>query len=1366
MTAPLRVNPYLSQSLPDDTTVKPEINAPARNNPYANVQQDESEPGFWGKLTNLGKNFFKLNMDIAGMGAGMDLDKTQILGNIVKGYQDGQAAQAAGLASSQVFSTKGLHDVAKAIPEAIGNAFTAIKNDPVGTVTSMPSALVSMATTPLNALSGVNFESPNADPLSMDQRVQSIKDTGALIAQTLVTGGASKLLAGTSDAAKLINAVEEGGEGAVTKEMLSNVKNPSKLKAIASTGTKGAIEGGLGGATYGFISGSGTDNQINKTVATGLMFAPLGAFVHTVREARPEFKQAENAADLASNISNWRQLQGKYNDSIKNIDTKASAIITSNDLADAVLKKNLSIDPKKPTIISGVDADKFDNVPKDLGYNIVTKDVGKGKVDALIVDKNSIVNLNDLSQFQHTGHYENEIVSYKGKTYTINRVSPTDASIDGMDGQAQLVPTKDLLRNDLSTETVEPYKALDAEYADWKKRLLDQNPQRVIPDKMPRIGPESVDTSPDVLSGDKESSERISDVMSDNPFEGMDNARRLAFGKFLAQDIMKEADPFDKAILQKAHLTSTPSLGTFEEFAKHAQTNGYKVEIGDGGSVIFRDMGDPAQRVVTTVNNINEGTSFIARTGQGFGNELVPLFSTPEPVENLGEPPNPNRPEPYGKFGSVEEWGKKYLTLAGHMANWIVQPDTFWKDTDNMLGTRFHAMLYDKTQAGKMAALAGAAPFIDKLSAIEKSMKGATLQDRIRMGDYLEAASPETMINEGFAREINPTEQALAKSLDDNDALANAFKLRSFLRDNPTGDVNAYKQQMGIDAKAETFNDILSAIENAPKDQLHMGMITALARKINGEKLGLDTSLDRDEFAKKTGMPQAHIDAAEKINDLTDQLADKFGIPKNELMQFWMTHARLYEEGNLEQSANLFARSADPKAEKFYGALARTGEIDTYERDPIEATKRYIMAGFNAEHFNDVEAEAKQYLEDTLRNKPEDMTPAIAVKIRMAGEKYLDDLRGRTPILSQASNDAADLMLNRLGNPKSLRDRVSSFLRLSFMGTQGAKIAAGVRDLMVTNGFLFSRYGPDVQMGVLDNAMTAFEKDHPLIRQGKVQGLSLEQISDPNLGADENFIKRMDAGKSKVLGDWLMKLSGQEQVYNTMKEGAYSYMYKKSADVLRKVASGDMEQNEVIKALDLDKNASEAVKTEVLRQLNESPVKYDAIAEYLARDFSRQVTPNYGLGNNPTGWRRTIGRVVGQYGAYPTWFLGAAKEAATTGTLGDKFMRAARAGIYTGAVGAASAATGFDFSPWYLHRAIFTGGPIATTAINVAKAMGPSGPDQRSAVDALKRLSPISTDPLELHRQFYIPGSFGIGNIANAVEQGNPLPALGINPQP
>lgn len=1340
------------------------------------ISANDRDIGFWGKLGNV---VSKASDIFTGTFPGSP--GRQLVDNIIKANQDGQAAQALGSAASQVFSTTGLHNIADQTVDAVKGAFTAIKDDPTHVITSMPSALVDMANAPLKMLAGVDFTADNSDPLTVEQRAQSIKDTGGLIAMSLVGAGVSKLLATGSDAAKLVDAFSKGGESAVGPNLLTNVLKdapksyevkllnktvanitPKNILTIKNLG-KGFIEGAAAGTAGGLVSGAGDDKQIENAVTQGLMFAPLGAVAHAFTQTKPELKFAENAQELATNIQNYRQLRVDYNDSIKSIDTKASSIISSNDMADAVLKNNLAIDPKKPTVIAGVDKSKFDNLDPNLPYQIYTHDVGKGKVDALIVHENSIVGSNDLSMFNRTGHYQNEIVSYKGKPYTIDYI-PTqsdltarDVQLRGTDGNIETAKINKLQRNSIGTDVVDPRDVMENQYQTWKNTALE--------DANKEIAGKTIESGsiPDIS--------KISDLITSDPFKDLPNNKRMVFGQLLGKDLEANMDPLTKVILERYKLQSTPSLGTFEDFESNANNNGYKIQIGDGGSIIFRDMGDPQQRIITTVNNIKEGNDFIIRSGQGMGNQILPLFATPSAFDGVGSPRNLLRPEPYGKFNSVSDWADKYLNLSSFMAHWATQPDQFFKSVDAMLGTEFHPMLYDRTQAAKQAVISGAKPYIKRLGSImDTYFKNASLEDMYRVGDYQQAASPEELIKNGFSRPINDAEQQYARSLNNSESLSQAFRLRAFIRDNPEGNLDAFKQEAGITPEASAYNSMFDLITKNPKDDVDLGKITALARKLNLQREGgLHNAMSRTDFAKTNEMLPKHIAGAEALIKLSQDLATEFKIPQDDMLNYWMTHARLYYNGDMSTSSNLYARNPNPEAQAFYAKLQRTGEIDAYERNPVEAMKRYIMGGFNALHYNDVEAAAQKYMGDALENisnKLEDGRPtgAIRDKIQMASERYMDDLRGRTPIMSQASIQAANIMLDKMGTDANIRDRTGQFLKASFLGTQGAKIAAGVRDFMVINGWLFSRFGPEVHAGVLEKTLKAYEENHPLIRSGKVQGSSLDQISDPGIGAEENFLKRLDAGKSKVIDDWMMKLSGQEVVYNSFKEGAYSYMYEKAAKALRKIASGDLKPEEALKQLDLHKNAAPTVQNEFLRQLKEqSPVNYDAVAEYLARDFSRQVTPNYGLGNNPTGWSRTVGRLVSAYGSWPMWMIGNMKEGLSTGSLGDRFGRVARFGLYTGAVAAAGAATGYDFSPWNIHPA-FSGGPVINTALDVWKSMQPDSPETRAARDRLQNLSPIDMQG-NIHKQFWIPGSFEMSNLYNTVETGDPMRMIGIKPE-
>ncbi len=248
-----------------------------------------------------------------------------------------------------------------------------------------------------------------------------------------------------------------------------------------------------------------------------------------------------------------------------------------------------------------------------------------------------------------------------------------------------------------------------------------------------------------------------------------------------------------------------------------------------------------------------------------------------------------------------------------------------------------------------------------------------------------------------------------------------------------------------------------------------------------------------------------------------------------------------------------------------------------------------------------------------------------------------------------------------------------------------------------------------------------------------------------------------------------MKFSGQEQVYNLMRQGAYMDTFSRVSQAARDFLNHGVSNNsgnidKFTKAINLDKDFAPSIATEIRKQLAEAPRRNDEIAKYLARESARQITPTYGLGNNPTGWGRNIGKVAGQYGSYSMWALNSAKEALTTGSIGDRVMRMGRFGAWTGAIAAATEATGLNFSPWYIHRMGFSGGPLAQMGMNMYNATLNTGYEQKNAADQLSRLLPMDSNG-DFHKQFYIPASFAISDALDATVGGNPASLIGIHPQ-
>lgn len=125
----------------------------------------------------------------------------------------------------------------------------------------------------------------------------------------------------------------------------------------------------------------------------------------------------------------------------------------------------------------------------------------------------------------------------------------------------------------------------------------------------------------------------------------------------------------------------------------------------------------------------------------------------------------------------------------------------------------------------------------------------------------------------------------------------------------------------------------------------------------------------------------------------------------------------------------------------------------------------------------------------------------------------------------------------------------------------------------------------------------------------------------------------------------------------------------------------------------------------------------------------------YGAKENPIGIRKAgnIGRAVMQFGSFTTQYVALMKEMALDPAIpvAEKMAMGARYAAITGALGWATAITGWNFSKWMWHQSLtFAGGPAAQGLWNAlqvgtglaAQAMGaPMSPSQFKAVEDFSR---------------------------------------------
>lgn len=1394
MTTPNVWDTYRTQGIPvtpqDDpwATYRGKADTPAINRPTS----------FLDRLKVINSNVD--NLFAAGMGA-IDVPNTLAIGNITKGTQLYQQIIKANQDPSQAMSIamdklSHIGDFVKNdIWGGIKSGASALVQNPVDFISGMPSQLLTMATQPLSAVLGVELDKVAPQAMTPEERANAIKATAALAVQTLVTAGSAKMV---SNLGKVKIASE-----ALSTPQLADVTSATKIGAFAQEFTKGAIAGGMGGLAYGITEGSSEPDQFAKAVSSSLMFASLGGFIHSIQNTGKSYIAGVKNEKLATDIVNYRQLQMRYEDSLKDLDTKAQNIIGADDLADAVLGSKISMNPGQPVIVQGLSTKKMSAARLDkLGYDVHLRPSGEGVSDALLVPK---LNPPDISQhintaaqtdwmlsnpeklwtdltkaeqikiiaqrikngpsaevladraniastFQKSGFVPNEIVSYNGKNYTLKAADMNGAAIENSaNGEITTAPLGQIRRVDGVIRTAQPAEVLASQYQDFKSSLIKR---------------QSVD--------------KVSSLLPDNQLavdlSKLPALKRIVFQKNLATEILNEAlSPGERGMWEAYTQATKPKFGTFEEFSNYAANNGYRIEMEDAGRVIIRDYGDPQHKVVGYGNNLREARAFIDASGQAKGEEMVPgnvsgLASAA--FDWRSQQPEIRRPQ-----SLPVQMVKTFLIQMRALS----MPIDWMKDFDQKYGTKFAVNIGDQLAVARSKYKANVEPYLNNLQKnilnVMDNLKLSPERREVIFG-HVESASPEELLQNGGpgGRALLPHEIDHVHQLTNNESIAKAFRYRAAQRgiesNNDLSDAEkttrklSLSQDLGMSPQDQKYSDIISSILDQPKKETDLSGIIRTARAFNAKKAG-NGGYTQEEYAKLNNMSAAELNVSSRVSAMFDDLGSQFGV-KNRLMSY-ITHARLYSPGDMSASLDMFARAENPAAQKFYASLSRTGELDTFERDPGKALGRYITSGFRAQYYAEAEKLAKTHLEQTIRGSqefanlypdqpmPRGLVPVDQLRnVKQTLENTIADMGGRVPPEAQATNTAVDRILSPLLDKmgiRTTRDVIVGMQKINYTSSQGFRIRAGERDFVNSGIRANVWFGPERAAKILSMGVQATLDGSKLISSGELPGLDMPSMIDPTYEDSPVLAK----GKAKIVAGFDkfskagLAASGQKVAYDLWRQGAYHETIQRVAAASRDLQAKKIDIDGFMKQIEASKLYSDPIKAEINRQLTQvSPIRYEDIARLAARESARLLSPEWGPSSSPFGWSGNAGRMLGMYGRYSVFEMNMMKNMLTTGTAGERLARVARAAISEGAVRAVSEVTGLNLSPWYIHTAGLKAGPIPSTVLDAYNAIAGTDYEKKDA-QAKLRQNMLGWPNL------WIPGSFAANDVYQTMSGQNPL---------
>jgi hypothetical protein len=805
---------------------------------------------------------------------------------------------------------------------------------------------------------------------------------------------------------------------------------------------------------------------------------------------------------------------------------------------------------------------------------------------------------------------------------------------------------------------------------------------------------------------------------------------------------------------------------------KLAQTAGYYLDRSESGTFIIRDLKTHSE--LLTFSNAIDAEQFIRQSGANFdaidllngkGGRHGAIIPPDGIVSGLIEPPDGwddqfSEPFAYKKgafekfrdFANTTSFGKLFAEYPRRLRSF-----------DSTLGTSLFAKFFEPIQQARSAEIAQKIDWLDKLQTIDNFAEGLTADQREQIFHYIETMSPDEIIKNGIAkREMTPMEQAYAEKFvkdNVNDVMFMAIRkhMRPFAKALGAGTIDDKMFQLelgniatklgatGIDVKAymEIHNQLKTGVGQS---NFSLGAVFRLFRALKDSN-----AVPRDIYAKRFNMTPQQLALAEQLDKYFSDLFALSGIADKQRLNGYITHARKYENNDINGAISDFTR-IDPEARKFYAAMSRTGELSAIETDPIKAALRYTNALFRTQNTEKAITkalwEARRQLK-TIQNKD--------VRNLIKGElsEYVEGIRGYPEQADKVAQSSLGKFWELMGwgekAPELRRELVNTSLNVFELGIQGFRIKAGLLDTFSSIALTFAEKGSDRTLNTIRYGLQAF-KDGRLEKLRATGAVPPELMalffSDPEGEAARGLagrIKRTEAGISKT-ADIGLKFSGQKHIYAVMQVGTYIENWEYAGKELFKLGSGAVDKKTAYTNLNIQRyGQAAALEFDRLVQLGETEKAAHFYAK-VARDASQKV---YGLARNPAWMQRNLGRVVGQFSAWPIWIRSALLDGIAQGTAKQRIAYMARYGIAVGALAALGEEFELDFSNWMPHAGMFPGGgPGLQIASDVVTAMTSSyGPEQEAAAARLIRMVPHPTEEKGWNIGPLIPGGIALNDL-------------------
>jgi len=923
---------------------------------------------------------------------------------------------------------------------------------------------------------------------------------------------------------------------------------------------------------------------------------------------------------------------------------------------------------------------------------------------------------------------------------------------------------------------------IDAELTFWKDYVT-----RLETGKVENTVIREAKTKPselkEVLGNGKSFDESVNDFAKEFKLGNVEGLKQQ-FAKRFSQELLKDmngsdAEVYRRAIseygreLERRQLEDRVSLHRVVDRAGRA---GLYLERAESGEVILRDVN--SNKKVGQVSTLAEARNFINKAGSERGIEFDG-GSTNGPIPpwviggDLSTPRGPLPPNqlPYDPPAVTKL--QELLARATTAGKALVTNNKLFLDHDITYQgkTSFFNNVFRVVQGGYDAFTFNMRKVEPRLIRIQNMARTLGAERRVKVGEALEAMSPDEVINLYFKhRQLGAGEIELGDWLSDNKVdLREIYDFRAARREATEGmsrgsveyenEILRLKLEAGLHENP-ILAEAIDRVDNLKGDKgasLRLAR-SRMARDGQGE-------LSRQEFMKENKFGPQEDMLLKELETAYNDFADTFNIPDGRRLGHYMTHIRLYEEGLFVPSTvREFSSGFGNVDTDFYARMARTGEIDTYERDPVVALVRYTRAGLKADHLMPALDAAKKSAETMLKALPND---GRKVAVHNSLQRFFSDVQNVTPKFDRVINETLDRFINgHLGLNIDAKKIANAIGLIGETAAQGAKPLAGVRDFVTNVGVMFTEHGLDktrkfLQYGLLGaEARGTLHNTRSLVESGVVperSALILENPAERGATLDPSAAIR-GANRIAEVG---LDVSLQPAAYRFAHAGVYLTFLKDSDAALAKLSRKILNKSAAYKEVGL--NAFELpIQQEYDRLV--TAAKFDEASVYLAKIAQEQIIGKFGQSNGLHYSGNLAGRIFGQFGTWSAFQARNIGRQITTGTLAERGGKIARAAAFTYGLSKVADATGLDLGNWYIFPgsnlfddnapvvpvATNLGGPLVESSRTVWDALTGRGMRKSEAMRKLKQILPLDKNGDWQGPHLYMPFSYQIDAMINA----------------